>query len=111
MHTANEFMGGGGTSFHACHAGRASIGKELEFKGFSSAFGIVAPETPERTTLQEDGGPDTRAVVYGESLDIEDSTGSAHGVVATHSLSYVLIDEVWYRQNGVLPENQCHNST
>jgi hypothetical protein len=42
------------------------------------AFRIVAPPAMKRAALEEDGGTDTRAIVYGKTLDIEDN--SIHGI-------------------------------
>jgi len=40
--------------------------------GYEGSLGVVAPETPQGTPLEEEGHPDSRAVVEGETLDVED---------------------------------------
>lgn len=43
------------------------------------AFGVVAPETTHRASLEEYSGADARSVVQGEALDVENYICRNHG--------------------------------
>jgi hypothetical protein len=63
--------GAGRAVLHANAAARASIGQIYLSGNLLPALGVVAPPATQRTALQEDSGPDARAVMGGEPHYIE----------------------------------------
>jgi hypothetical protein len=46
-----------------------------KLRGRAQRFGVLAPDAFQRTALKEHQRPDSRAVVYGEALNIGDYGG------------------------------------
>ena len=65
----------------AAAAADALVGEEDDLGLPGDALGVVAPRAAHGAALEEDGGPDARAVVDRELLDVEDLAG--HGVAGS----------------------------
>jgi hypothetical protein len=69
-------------------------------RGKLLGFRILTPETAKRATLQEDGGTDTRTVMGGETLDIEDDPFLFFGHTPAHSFSIFQSHHMIIRNGG-----------
>jgi hypothetical protein len=63
MLAIHQHMGFLWTDGEAMAAADASVGIEHDFRLEMDAFGVLTPETVERTTFQKDNRPDARSIM------------------------------------------------
>jgi hypothetical protein len=67
------------TDSEAVAATQAAVLEEDQVRFGTASFRIVAPPAREGTTLEEDGSPDTRAVVDGVPPDVKNEPDRLRG--------------------------------
>ena len=58
------------------------------------AFGIGAPSTFKRTTLEENNRPNSRSVIYAEFLNVEDHTVVAHRISSVTKVFQIILHDL-----------------
>jgi hypothetical protein len=81
MHAVEHFMGVVGARLHTGPTGNTAVGVVPELDTGVPSFRVVAPETSQWATLEEDRRADPRAVMDGKTLYVKDKTGVAHLLV------------------------------
>jgi len=74
-----------GAGAHAIGAADAVLGLVVQLGSPPDAFGVMAPDAGQGAAFEEDGGADTRAIVQGIAMDVENQRSSpfrVHGVTA-----------------------------
>ena len=69
--------------FHAAEASDASLFPVNELRSWKLPFGVVAPPTVKGASFEEDGRPNSWAVVRGESYYIKNRSGSLFDTILT----------------------------
>ncbi len=78
VRTIVHFVGMVRTREDALAAADASIGKVTELGPGMLPFGVVAPETTHRASLEKHSGADAWSVVQGKTLDVENNSSCLH---------------------------------
>lgn len=61
-------------------ASGAAVGEDADFRSLVLGLGIAAPRASQRTSLEEENGADSGAVVQRPSLDVEDEAPNGCGI-------------------------------
>jgi hypothetical protein len=78
MDAVRQFVGIIRAGYDTLAAGNASVGVIAELSPGILSLGVMTPETAHRASLKENGRSDARAVVQGETLDIENNIRRCH---------------------------------